>query len=384
MSNAPESLQTAITQSEQVSETAFHGQGKSNSPTSLVCNLAEGPAFYPSSNTPPVPVLSVFGADRLHQCRLEGSWDLVRAIKENPDGLIRSYRNLLPNDKPGWEDLIFKYGNRAFLCADKNRVVGYAGTHVDAERLVKEFAKAYASTPVPTGGVFYLIEQCPNDINCHTVTLPPETTLSAESLSLHYGRGSKEWHQGFVEKLRERNHGLSIFEGRPGTGKTFYLRHLMGVLKESHRFYYIPTSAMGILSSRDLIGFWADQHNLHSNRKFVVILEDSDVALMTRGSDNHEQVSAILNLSDGMLADFLRLQIICTINCSAADIDPALLRPGRLLCHRVFGRLDYPQAVRLADSLGRKLASARDYSLAEVFAGHPADEINRRRIGFAA
>ena len=49
---------------------------------------------------------------------------------------------------------------------------------------------------------------------------------------------------------------------------------------------------------------------------------------MTRGSDNREQVSAILNLSDGMLADFLRLQIICTINCTAADIDSALMRPG--------------------------------------------------------
>ena len=64
---------------------------------------------------------------------------------------------------------------------------------------------------------------------------------------------------------------------------------------------------------------------------------------MTRGSDNREQVSAILNLSDGMLADFLRLQIICTINCSAADIDPALLRPGRLLCHRIFNRLTTPK-----------------------------------------
>ena len=85
-----------------------------------------------------------------------------------------------------------------------------------------------------------------------------------------------------------------------------------------------------------------------------------------------------------MLADFLRLQIICTINCSAADIDPALLRPGRLLCHRVFGRLDYPQAARLAESLDRKLPMARDYSLAEVFAGYEKNEVNRPRIGFAA
>ena len=221
-------------------------------------------------------------------------------------------------------------------------------------------------------------------INCHTVTLSPDTILDPETLSLHYGSSAGEWHQDFVGKLRERNHGLSIFEGRPGTGKTFYLRHLMGVLKESHRFYFIPTSTMGVLSKPEFIGFWADQRRIHANREFVVILEDSDAALMIRSSDNREQVSAILNLSDGMLADFLRLQIICTINCSTADIDPALLRPGRLLCHRIFGRLDYPQAIRLAESLGRKLPSARDYSLAEVFAGNETEEINRPRIGFAA
>jgi SpoVK/Ycf46/Vps4 family AAA+-type ATPase len=263
-------------------------------------------------------------------------------------------------------------------------VVGYAGTHLGAERLVKEFTKAYASPPAPSGGVFYLIEQRQNDIDCHTVTLPPTTILSAASLCLHYGSGIKEWHQAFVEKLRVRSNGLSIFEGSPGTGKTCYLRHLMGEIKESHRFYFIPTSTMDILSRHDFIGFWANQRRIHADRKFIVILEDSDAALMTRGSDNREKVSAILNLSDGMLADFLRLQIICTINCSAADIDPALLRPGRLVCHRVFGRLDYTQAARLAETLGRKLSPARDYSLAEVFSGHDTDEINRPRIGFGA
>ncbi len=105
---------------------------------------------------------------------------------------------------------------------------------------------------------------------------------------------------------------------------------------------------------------------------------------MTRGSDNREQVSALLNLSDGILADFLRLQIICTLTGTAADVDPALLLPGRLLCHRVFGRLDYPQAARLAENLGKKLPLVRDYSLAEVFAGNETEEVKRPRIGFAA
>jgi hypothetical protein len=141
---------------------------------------------------------------------------------------------------------------------------------------------------------------------------------------------------------------------------------------------------MSVLSDPKLIEFWSWQRRAFQHRKFVVILEDSEAALMTRASDNREQVSAILNLTDGMLADFLRLQIICTINCTSAEIDPALLRPGRLLCHRVFQRLNPAEATRLAESLGRTLPTVRDYSLAEVFAGDGEMQTAAPRIGFAA
>ena len=374
------------TDSEQVPETAPRGQAKSDSPTSMVCDLGEAYAFRLSCGTANVPVLAAFGGDRFHAFKLEGSWDLDRAASESADALFRSIRRVPSKDALGqWGDLTFQFGPRAFLYADENQIVGFASTPKKAERLVTQFSKSYSKPATPSGGSFHLIQQdVYNNIRCQEVSLSPDTILSAETLSLHYGSGGAAWHQDFVGKMRERIHGLSILEGRPGTGKTFYLRHLVGVLKESHRFYFIPTSTMGILSKPEFIGFWADQHRLHANRRFAVILEDSEAALMTRGSDNHEQISAILNLSDGMLADFLRLQIICTINCAATDIDPALLRPGRLLCHRVFERLQYNDAVRLAESLGRKLPLARDYSLAEVFAGHDTDSINRPRIGFAA
>jgi hypothetical protein len=390
MTNAPESLQTATTQPEPASEPAVREPKSSGSPTQIICDLAEGNAFVEDFGKPHIPVMSAFGTGRLHACRFYGSWDLDRMIAENADILFRSIRKLSSNDAKDttkeWNDLTFRFGPQAFLYADKDRIIGFAATPVEAEKLVTKFSQKYRMPmpPASDGGIFFLIQQDGDNIKTKEVSLSSDTVLKPEALALHYGSGSGEWHQSFVKKLGERTNGLSIFEGRPGTGKTFYLRHLMGVLRESHRFYFIPTSAMDILSRQDFIGFWAGQRRIHADRKFVVILEDSDAALMTRGSDNREKVSAILNLSDGMLADFLRLQIICTINCSAADIDPALLRPGRLLCHRVFGRLDYAQAARLAGSLGRKLPQAHDYSLAEVFAGQDTDEISRPRIGFAA
>jgi hypothetical protein len=340
-------------------------------------------SFSERYGTPHAPVLTAFGGDRLHVCRLHGSWNLEQMVADHAPALFRSIR-LMPT-KAGngaWDDLTFRFGPRTFVYADAIRVVSFASTPAEAEHLVTQFSKLYLKPHAPIAGGFNLIQFTPMEIDCHHVPLPPDIVLSPESLRLHYGSDGETWHQDFVEKLHAKNHGLSILEGRPGTGKTFYLRHLAVLLNESHRFYFIPTASMDILSRPDFIGFWAGQRERYSDQKLVVILEDSDAALMTRGADNREQVSAILNLSDGFLADFLRLQIICTINCTSADIDQALLRPGRLLCHRIFRRLDYAQAARLAESLGRRLPVASDYSLAEVFTGQEKHETNNPHIGF--
>lgn len=360
------------------------GESKSVFPARMVCDLAQSGAFSYRYNSPHVPVLAAFGGDCLHQAGMAGTWDIERAISENPGALFRSIQWFSTTENlKRWGDVTFQFGPRSFLYADETRIIGFAETSLEAVQLVAKFNETYSKPPASTGGSFYLITTG-REISTETVSLGAETILGYEAFNLHYASGSWEWHQDFTKNLCSKNNGLSIFEGSPGTGKTSYLRHLMGVLKESHRFYFIPPATMHVLSNPEFIGFWANERRRHADRKFVVILEDSDAALMTRGIDNRTQVSAILNLSDGMLADFLRLQIICTINCHAADIDQALLRPGRLLCHRVFRRLDYAQASRLAESIGRKLPAARDYSLAEVFTGTGTEQIGRPRIGFAA
>jgi hypothetical protein len=331
-------------------------------------------------------VLAAFGIERLNECRLRGSWDFERAITEKPKHLHRSVRLLgTGGNHNKWDDVLLQFGERSFLYGSAAQITGYASTFAEAEQIVREFTAAYGTKKPPMGGSFQLIrKERFDEITCENVDLGPETLLADDVFALHYPTGTDDWHRGFVTKLVGRKNGLTILEGSPGTGKTSYLRHLMGQLKDTHRFYFIAPTCLKILEEPEFIGFWSSERAAYSDRKLVVILEDADDALMTRETDNRDKVSAILNLSDGMLSDFLCLHVICTINCTAADIDQALLRPGRLVSHRVFRRLDIAQASRLAASLGKTLLPASDYSLAEVFAEDEPEPVSRPQIGFSA
>ena len=351
----------------------------------LTFDLMRGSSYFPSHSGPPAPVLAAFGVECLNECRLHGSWDFERAITENPQDLHRSVRLLgTRGNHNNWDDVLLKFGERSFLYGSGAQITGYASTFAEAEQIVRDFTDSFGNETIPVGGSFQLIRKARYDeIVCETVNLGPETVLNEEAFALHYPTGAGEWHRSFVDKLNGRKNGLSILEGTPGTGKTSYLRHLMGHLKDTHRFYFIPPTSLKMLEEPEFIGFWSSQRETYSDRKLVVILEDADDALMTRETDNRDKVSAILNLSDGMLSDFLQLQVICTINCAAADIDQALLRPGRLVSHRIFERLDPAHAALLAASIGKNLPHARDYSLAEIFAENQNDVKTRPTIRFA-
>ncbi len=68
-------------------------------------------------------------------------------------------------------------------------------------------------------------------------------------------------------------------------------------------------------------------------------MEDAETILFQRRSDNNESVSALLNIADGLMGQMLRIHVLCTLNHGMDQIDPAILRPGRLRSHRHIGPL---------------------------------------------
>ena len=232
---------------------------------------------------------------------------------------------------------------------------------------------------------YLLIKKIACDVDSEFVSMEGATPISEEELPLLYGDAIVDWHGRFLENFTTKNSGITIMEGPPGCGKTSYIRGIIATLAASHRFYFIPPNDISLLSEPEFITFWSKERDKNRDRRLVLVIEDAEHALESRANDNRTLVSTLLNYSDGLLSEFLKMQVICTINSSSSRLDQALLRPGRLIARRVFGRLSDHEGRRLAKSLGTKIDLQDDYSLAEIFNKAVEEpEHNDRIVGFAS
>lgn len=349
-----------------------------------VFEMTGTPTFSNDYDKAPLPVLIHYGASPLHRVVLPGTrWDEERLRRDLRGALIRC-DTAIRKGELARRDMIFGTRQGTFIHFDGGRISVYAATPRRAMLAALKFER-YVDHSLPDKPSYQLLRQSRNGMETQKVELKDVTVIDNETLALHYGAGFSEWNESLVEKLQNKGSGLSIFEGPPGTGKTSYLRQLMLRLKATHRFYFVPPTHARMVNDPDFIGFWEGERRRHGEKKFIMILEDSEKALMRREDDNRSQVSALLNITDGLLSDFLNLQVICTINCMSSELDQALLRPGRLLAHKVFARLPREEALRIAEKLGKPLPLRSDYSLAEIFnEAVEQPERDEKIVGFAA
>lgn len=337
------------------------------------------------SRVAPQDVVCAYGLRPYHTASMDGEWKLGQAVNEIGDCLTRSEQIVdKKKDLEKWPNTLFAFGGNEFVHVQRHTAVAYAPTRNEAAQRLQWFASRFKELQTMETPSFYIINTSYGSLRAERVEVAVDTAPSEGNLDLYYGDDFPEWHEKFVDTIVGRRSGLSLFEGPPGTGKTSYLRMLMAKLSATHRFYYLPPSSLGSLVQSEFVDFWVDEIERHGREKqFVVVLEDCEAALMTRSNDNRSQVSSILNISDGMFADFLRTHVICTINCPSAELDTALLRPGRLVGHRYFGKLPRKAAERLAVYLNQDMPQgAEEFTLAEVFAGGALRGDKGRAVGF--
>lgn len=138
--------------------------------------------------------------------------------------------------------------------------------------------------------------------------------------------------------------GLYLLHGHHGTGKTTYIRHL--IRKINKRVIFISPNMADQISSPDMIPFLMKYPNS------VIVIEDSENIIKSRSGGGNQSVSNLLNISDGILGDCLKFQVICTFNTNKEEIDEALTRKGRLIQSYDFQSLDLEKTNILLKKLG--------------------------------
>ena len=335
-----------------------------------------------------LPVFQHFNGKPLHIFKVVQKWDVPKISKDCKSILMRSRQSFDPRLAEHERDrclmLLLRDGD-VFCYVEDTMLLCYAGTPEAARKKALDLTKLFTPSVKQEKPKFYVLSLQSDILHSQTVEMAKPFALNADELQLHYGNDASEFERYLIGAWNSGMAGLTVFRGSPGTGKTSYIRHLISKLQQTHRFYYLPLNAVRYLSSPDMVEFWMRINRLGTECRKIVVLEDAEDLLTERAVDNQAKVSALLNIGDGLMSDYLQLHLLCTVNCPLDKLDPAITRPGRLTAVREFRRLDRKHAERIATARAITLPKQDDYSLAEIYRGNQwrDDQQAGKKIGFA-
>ena len=245
--------------------------------------------------------------------------------------------------KMTYRNILYVMNNELLLAMETDRVeIVYAGGNgylaqqlIDrVKRFIKKAKRTTDINMIITGGY-------------HLGTMPIKINKPTLNVSTHYNDDLALLHTNIISNLNKKNtKGLYLFHGVPGTGKSTYIRYLIHHLKKKVIFMS-PTQAAN-LESPEFSLF------LIENRQSVIVIEDAEELIVSRDCKRISSISTLLNLSDGLLAESLGIQMIASFNTNITNVDKALLRKGRLTALYEFTELSTIKAAGLIEALGFK------------------------------
>lgn len=198
------------------------------------------------------------------------------------------------------------------------------------------------------------------------------------SLEQHYNDGFTEVHNSILQKLRQKNsNGLFLLHGKPGTGKSTYIRYLICQMKK--KVIFLSPNMAGQLDHMELTRF------LINNKNAVFVIEDAEQLIASRENERNSSLSTLLNLTDGILGECLSIQVIATFNTHVKNIDKALLRKGRLQLMYEFDALSVEKSNVLLQQLSCDYTTNTPLTLADIYnysEENKAASESRKVIGF--
>jgi hypothetical protein len=220
---------------------------------------------------------------------------------------------------------------------------------------------------------FYMIAQAQSGLY-NIETTCKASPIKDDRYDLYYGK--KFPHDQFLKFVTEDTNNFLLLHGDPGTGKSNYIKNLLSLSKRD--VIYIPPSMLAAISRPDFVSY------MLNNKGKILLIEDAEQVLSI---DRNSATNNLLGLTDGFLKDSLDLKVIATMNAPLNQIDPALMRKGRLHFEYKFDKLSADEGQDLVDFLSINKTITEPMTLAEIFNEEEVaieDSFEKRVIGFGA
>jgi len=281
-------------------------------------------------------------------------------IKSNKYGKVK---NIFQSNEYNWGKNEIEYDKTIFILNHKmmislsydDVIIYYQNSQYEKVKAMIDEFKNHKAESKEEDYEINIISLNGNSLELKTINITP-TELD---LDLYYNDDFKAVDATIKERLsKEKDKGIVLLHGLPGTGKTTYLRHLIGSLKK--KVMFVSPSVASNLMNPEFMDLLIDNPNS------VLVIEDAENIIMDRRFSSQSSVSNLLNISDGLLSDCLNVQIICTFNSELSFVDSALMRKGRLIAKYEFGKLDVAKANKLSSHLGLANTITKPMTLAEI------------------
>jgi hypothetical protein len=297
------------------------------------------------------------------------------SISESDDNSFLFEHKLSENKYPILVKMGLKEEEGYFLSASSYDVE-------ELQKLTHSIGKKFAVKSDSSKIYFGMIYSQNNELSIHKIPLNVGHIKNL-NLELNYGKNFLPHCDKIIKNLEDNKNGIFIFHGTMGTGKSSFVKYLAKKFYKKRTFIFVPTNYINDLSSPSLIPV------LLQNQNSVLVLEDAEKAVISRElrEGNESMVATLLNIGDGILGSMLNLSIILTFNTKKEDLDPALLRKGRLLYEHEFLNLGIEDSQTLINTFKKDFVVKRPMSLADIYNlsndNNLKKEEKERKIGFA-